>query len=122
LLKQYDWPGNVRQLLSVIRRAVILESGNVISLETIHHTLEEEKKLLDPDCPTALGLSDKNLKRILVTEAEAHAIMAALARNRNNKAKTAKDLGLTRNQLNYRLKLIRSHLINDRAKLDFGHF
>ena len=27
LLKQYDWPGNVRQLLNVIKRAIILESG-----------------------------------------------------------------------------------------------
>lgn len=30
LLKQYDWPGNVRQLLNVIKRAIILENDNVI--------------------------------------------------------------------------------------------
>jgi DNA-binding NtrC family response regulator len=106
LLKQYDWPGNVRQLLNVIRRAIILESGNVISLETIHHTLEEEKKLLDPNCPATPRLSYKNLKRILITEAEGRAIAEALARNRNNKTKTAKELELTRGQLDYRLKLI----------------
>jgi DNA-binding NtrC family response regulator len=106
LLKQYDWPGNVRQLLSVIRRAIILESGNVISLETIHHTLEEEKKLLEPDCPATPRQSYKNLKRILITEAEARAITETLARNRNNKTKTAKDLGITRSQLDYRLKQI----------------
>lgn len=109
LLKQYDWPGNVRQLSNVIKRAVILESGNVISPGTIHHTLEEEKKLFKPDRPTALTaprLSYKNLKRIPITEAEALEITEALARNRNNKTKTAKKLGLTRSQLDYRLKLI----------------
>jgi DNA-binding NtrC family response regulator len=106
LLKQYDWPGNVRQLLSVIKRAIILESGNVISFETIHHTLEEEKMLLDPDYPATPRLSYKNHKRILITEAEARAIAETLARNRNNKTKTSKDLGLTRAQLDYRLKLI----------------
>ena len=107
LLKRYDWPGNVRQLLNVIRRAIILESGNVISPKIIHHTLEEEKKLLKPDRPTAaLRLSYKDLKRTLITEAEAHLIIEALARNRNNKTKTAKDLGMTRSQLDYRLKLI----------------
>jgi DNA-binding NtrC family response regulator/GAF domain-containing protein len=106
LLKQYDWPGNVRQLLNVIRHAIILESGNVISIETIHHTLEEEKKLLNPGCPATLRLSYKNLKRILITETEGRAIMEALARNRNNKTKTAKELGITRAQLDYRLKLI----------------
>jgi DNA-binding NtrC family response regulator len=109
LLKQYDWPGNVRQLLNVIRRAIILESGNVISPETIHRTLEEEKRLFKPDRPTDPTYpqpSYKDLKRILITEAEARAITEALARNRNNKTKTAKELGLTLGQLKYRLKLI----------------
>jgi len=109
LLKQYDWPGNVRQLLNVIEHAIILESGDVISPQTIHHTLEEEKRLFTPNRPADTGApqpSYKDLKRILITEAEARAITEALARNRNNKTKTAKDLGLTRGQLDYRLKLI----------------
>ncbi len=106
VLKQYDWPGNVRQLSNVIRRAIMIEIGNVISPEAIHHILEEEKKLLQPDCPTAPQLSYKDLKRILITEAEARLIAGALARNRNNKTKTAKELGLTRGQLDYRLKLV----------------
>jgi DNA-binding NtrC family response regulator len=109
LLKQYDWPGNVRQLLNVIRRAIILESGNVISPETVHRTLEEEKRLFKPGrltAPTYPQPSYKDLKRILITEAEARAITEALARNRNNKTRTAKELGLTLGQLKYRLKLI----------------
>ncbi|MCI0392947.1 MAG: sigma-54-dependent Fis family transcriptional regulator, partial [Acidobacteria bacterium] len=109
LLKQYDWPGNVRQLLNVIRRAIILKSGNVLSPETIHNTLEEDKRLFNPDRPTAPTAPRppyKDLKRILITEAEARAITEALARNRNNKTKTANELGLTRSQLDYRLKLL----------------
>jgi DNA-binding NtrC family response regulator len=109
LLKQYDWPGNVRELLNVIRRAIILEGGNVISPETIHRILEEEMRLFNPDRPTDPTDSQpsyKDLKRILITEAEARAITEALARNRNNKTKTAKELGLTLGQLKYRLKLI----------------
>ena len=43
----------------------------------------------------------------LITEAEAHAIVESLARNRNDKTKTAKELGLTRGLLDYRLKLIK---------------
>lgn len=108
-LLQYDWPGNVRQLSNVLRRAIILEGGNVISLETIQHTLKEERKLFNPDhstAPSAQPPPYKELKRVLITIDEAHEITAALARNRNNKTKTAKDLGLTRGQLNYRLNLI----------------
>jgi DNA-binding NtrC family response regulator len=110
LLRQYDWPGNVRQLLNVIRRAIILESGNVISTETTYHILEDEKRLFNHCCSSNSGLSQSYrqfLGRNLITEAEASAIVDLLARNRNNKVKTAKELGLTRGQLNYRLKLIK---------------
>jgi two-component system response regulator AtoC len=101
----------VRQLLNVIRRAIILEIGDVFSTKTIHHTLEEEVRLFKPDCPTALQPSYKDLKRTLITEADARAITETLARNRNNKTKTAKELGLTRSQLDYRLKLIEKTLM-----------
>jgi DNA-binding NtrC family response regulator len=109
LLKQYDWPGNVRQLLNVIKRAIIFESGNIISPQIIYRILEEEKRLFNLNGRTHPGApqtSYKHLGRVFIREAEAHAIVELLARNQNNKTKTAKDLGLTRGQLDYRLKLI----------------
>lgn len=109
LFKQYNWPGNVRQLLNVIKRAIILESGNTILTQTIYHILEEEKRLFNPACRADLGTPQpfyKDFRRINMTEAESHAIIELLARNRNNKTKTAEELGLTRGQLDYRLKLI----------------
>lgn len=110
MLKQYDWPGNVRQLLNVIRRAIILESGDIISAQIIYQILEEEKRLFNVNHPADLGApqqSYKNLRRTLIAVSEARAIVDALARNRNNKTKTAKELGLTRGQLDYRLNLIK---------------
>jgi transcriptional regulator with PAS, ATPase and Fis domain len=110
LLKQYDWPGNVRQLSNVIERAIILESANFISPETIRHVLEKEKKLFNSDRLTTILAQQPSyidLKRILLTEAEVCMITETLSKNRNNKTKTAKDLGLTRGQLDYRLKLIK---------------
>jgi transcriptional regulator with GAF, ATPase, and Fis domain len=110
LLKQYDWPGNIRQLLNVIRHAAILESGDIISAQTIYYILEEEKRFFNlnsPDDPSIPQPICSDLRHALITEAEAHTIIELLARNRNNKTKTAKDLGLTRGQLDYRLKLIK---------------
>jgi transcriptional regulator with PAS, ATPase and Fis domain len=109
LLKQYDWPGNVRQLLNVIKRAIILGSGNILSAQIIYRILEEEKRLFNLNFsvqPGAPQPSYKHLGRVPITEAEAHTIIELRARNRNNKTKTARDLGLTRGQLDYRLKLI----------------
>jgi len=100
----------VRQLLNVIKRAIILESGNIISAQTIYNILEEEKRLFNLDRPASLSASQSShngFSSNLITEAEARAIVELLARNRNNKTKTAKELGLTRGQLDYRLKLIK---------------
>jgi transcriptional regulator with GAF, ATPase, and Fis domain len=110
LLKRYDWPGNVRQLLNVIKRAIILESDSIISAETIYHILEQEKNLFNLNCPADPDVqqsSQRHFKRNLITEAEARAITESLARNRNNKTKTAKELRMTRGQLDYRLKMIK---------------
>jgi transcriptional regulator with GAF, ATPase, and Fis domain len=110
LLKQYDWPGNVRQLLNVIEHAIILESSSVISREAVRRTLEEENNLFNShDHTVDSSLPSPSLferKRVSITESEALSITEALARNRNVKSKTAKELGLTRTQLEYRLKLI----------------
>jgi transcriptional regulator with GAF, ATPase, and Fis domain len=51
-------------------------------------------------------LISTDARRILFTDAEAQAIRAALARNHYNKTRAARDLGLTRGQLEYRLKLL----------------
>ena len=36
LIQGYEWPGNIRQLANTIERAVILEDGNRISLQSLH--------------------------------------------------------------------------------------
>jgi DNA-binding NtrC family response regulator len=113
LLQRYDWPGNVRQLLNVIKRAIILESDGIISAETIYHIMEEEKNLFNLNCPADPDVqqsSQKRFERNLITETEARAIIESLARNRNNKTKTAKELRMTRGQLDYRLKMIKKML------------
>jgi transcriptional regulator with GAF, ATPase, and Fis domain len=110
LLEQYDWPGNVRQLLNIIEHATILESGFIISQESIRRALEEEKKLFPGDefslDYVAQPHTIPKFKRTLISESDAQMIIETLARNRNNKSKAAKELGITRGQLNYRLKLI----------------
>ena len=40
ILKSYSYPGNVRELENIIERAVILEKGTMISLESLPQTLK----------------------------------------------------------------------------------
>ncbi|MES9869280.1 MAG: PEP-CTERM-box response regulator transcription factor [Sedimenticola sp.] len=81
-IEKYDWPGNVREIESRIKRAVIMADGNQITPEDLD--LEEN----DDSLPL-------NLKEVR-EEAERKAIIRALNYTDNNISQTAKALGLTR--------------------------
>ncbi|MFQ3574074.1 MAG: sigma-54 dependent transcriptional regulator [Thermodesulfovibrionales bacterium] len=41
-LVEYKWPGNIRELQNVIERAVLLSSGNIITLEDLPDSLSDD--------------------------------------------------------------------------------
>ncbi|MET0093394.1 MAG: PEP-CTERM-box response regulator transcription factor [Sedimenticola sp.] len=81
-IEKYDWPGNVREIESRIKRAVIMADGNQITPEDLELDDGEE----------ALPLNLKEVRE----EAERKAIIRALNYTDNNISQTAKVLGLTR--------------------------
>ncbi|MET0081731.1 MAG: PEP-CTERM-box response regulator transcription factor [Sedimenticola sp.] len=94
-IENYDWPGNVREIESRIKRAVIMADGNQITPEDLE--LEESEE--------AMPLNLKQVRE----EAERQAIVRALNYTDKNVSQAAKTLGLTRPTLytlmeKYRLK------------------
>ncbi len=81
------WPGNVRQLRNVVRTALILGEGPVLSLDATE-TLVAELSGRDPEGPLDSG--DLSLR-----EVERVAILEALRRTQRNQAKAARILGIT---------------------------
>jgi DNA-binding NtrC family response regulator len=88
MLVAYPWPGNVRELRNVLERAAILCDGGGIT--TDHLSLEAEQP---PPAPTT---------DLRVTERRT--IEQVLRETGWNKAKAARQLGLTRTQLYVRLR------------------
>ena len=89
LLMAYRWPGNVRELHNVLERATILSEGGLITLD--HLSLRPE--MMSPSTPT-----------IELRETERRTIERVLIDTKGNKAKAARQLGLTRTQLYGRLR------------------
>jgi DNA-binding NtrC family response regulator len=85
-LERYDWPGNVRQLYNVIERGKILADDQRIRLR---------------DLPTevALGRSSESEDASNLTEIERVHIYEVLRRERGNKARAARALGVSRRTL-----------------------
>ena len=90
-LKRYSWPGNIRELKNSIERAVILESKNQISAESIF--------------PLQLSrIKAHSFKSLNLIENEKYLIVEAIQKNKGNMTKAAEDLGLERTALYRRVK------------------
>lgn len=96
-LQEYDWPGNVRELENIIGRSLI-------------NMDPEEKVILLKHLPLLSSYPENKTERNvegnlndLVEEYEKSIILNALERNKGNKTKTAKELGISVRALYYKL-------------------
>jgi len=89
-LTEYDWPGNIRELVSIIERAVITCRSKLITLD--HFPFQLDPK--DDHEP-----SDLNLKSV-----EKFVIQMAMKRTEDNRVKAAELLGINRNTLAEKLR------------------
>jgi two-component system, NtrC family, response regulator PilR len=102
ILRDYPFPGNVRELENVLERAVTLSTGGVITPEHIRlratSTPSPAATALPAATqgPAALGSQLESIER--------EAIIKALEKTRYNKTAAAKLLGMSFRALRYRIK------------------
>lgn len=91
-LQNYSWPGNLRQMKNVVKRATLLASGDLIGIKDLSDEL-----LNAPHEESTLTLhSEKD---------EMQRILNALKQTKNNKSKAAIILGIDRKTLYNKMKL-----------------
>lgn len=89
-LLDYKWPGNVRELQNLIERAVVLSTGNTITLDELPFSVQEQPYRLKDS----------------VKEQEKELILKALKESGNNRTRAAKILGVPRSSLNSRISTL----------------
>lgn len=99
LLLAYSWPGNVRELRNAVERAMILERTNVITPGAL--VLEGVGV---PAAAPAEGPRGLPEGIVPLEEVELEMVKRALSATSNNQTRAAELLGVTRDQLRYRLK------------------
>jgi len=107
IFRQYSWPGNVRELRNVIERALILEDSELITTEYLPGGLVSD---LPPShlrqSTSTGGLPQFALPHegISLDDVEMSFVRQAIERSEGNQTRAAELLGISRDQLRYRLK------------------
>ncbi len=102
VLRQQNWPGNIRELKNFIHRLAILTPGRVINLADLPGNLQPERQTSEID-PSLLQMSSFKEARNLF---EKEFIRRKLAEFHGNVSLTAESIGLERSHL---YKKMRSH-------------
>jgi two-component system, NtrC family, response regulator len=97
----YSWPGNVRELENVIERAMVLCRGDVIRPADLPPELRESPEI-EEGLDTLISW-EKTLGETLDV-IEERMIRQALKRAGNIQAQAAKALGISRSNLQYKMK------------------
>jgi DNA-binding NtrC family response regulator len=93
-LKRYSWPGNVRELRNVVERLLLLATGDIVDLTTVHTALPQPAVGVAASPFSAAGTLSARVEGF-----ERETILAELRQYQNQITKTAHALGLERSYL-----------------------
>ncbi len=111
------WPGNIRELENVLKRAIVLSKNNVISpdliegdfLEQDSENTVKEQAFLSSFLPDDLTEYEGRLYKHVIEEVEKELIKDVLIKSRWNQVKSAKILGISRVMLHERMEKFNLH-------------
>jgi two-component system response regulator AtoC len=109
MLKEYEWPGNIRQLESVVKRYVVLGTENAIKAEMsncdelMSRPLNGSTRSNSDPLPEVMTHGERSLKRA-VRDLESKIILRSLEENHWNRRRAAQALNISYRALLYKMK------------------
>ncbi|MEN3331832.1 MAG: two-component system, NtrC family, response regulator AtoC [Blastocatellia bacterium] len=112
IFRHYNWPGNVRELRNVIERVMILEDSDLITPAYLPRGLTPDDKGTRASALAAQAARGESspasfrlpAEGIVLDDLEMSLVRQALEHSAGNQTRAAELLGISRDQLRYRLK------------------
>ncbi|RYZ58881.1 MAG: sigma-54-dependent Fis family transcriptional regulator [Proteobacteria bacterium] len=101
VMRDYPWPGNIRELKNLLERICIMSDQNTVEADVLRAYLELEDKV---DSNSSELMNASNLKQAK-SDFERAYILGKLEENQWNITKTAEAIGLERSNLHKKMKL-----------------
>lgn len=105
ILLNYNWPGNIRELRTIMERGVILSKNDELDLNSlpiniINYKPEKESSI------TEKSESNSNIEELNLEKLEIETIKKALLRTEGNVSMASSLLGISRRTLHRKIKLL----------------
>lgn len=91
-LKEYDWPGNIREFQNMLEKMVVLTRSGVVKYDNVAVILKQLKRRIQT-------VDQVDIYNFSLEEIERRVIKRVLEDERYNKSRTAKRLGIDRSTL-----------------------
>jgi DNA-binding NtrC family response regulator len=102
MLRNYSWPGNIRQLKNLIEKMVVLSDEQIIGIDEISSNLLTQQEVDAEQVNRIDTMSDLSLEAM-----EERYIRTAMKLSGGNQRKAADLLKISRDTLRYRLKKLK---------------
>ncbi|MBF0501127.1 MAG: sigma-54-dependent Fis family transcriptional regulator [Candidatus Riflebacteria bacterium] len=107
-LKNFKWPGNVRQLQNIIEGAAVFAKGDILELENLSEEIRfgfaPETQISSLEWVAGEIEKGRSLDEV-VAEIEREMIMRTIAATAGNQSAAATKLGIKRGTLQYKMKM-----------------
>lgn len=106
LLKTYDWPGNIRQLVNLVRSAMVMAEGDEIQLDDLPDDFLEDVRHREQPAqePPAHDMLPVSADQATLDLLESSLIRQVLKSNGGNVSAAARALGVSRNRIYRKLQ------------------
>lgn len=107
VLSEYQWPGNIRELKNIVKRAVLLAKGDTVKIEDLPFEISyvNEEKNSDKDINKHQG--KRNILQSVLGNTEKEMIIKAIEDAGYNKSKAARILNIDRKTLYNKIRQYR---------------